>query len=212
MLFLETIHRDTFNLLQKISQIEAFDNFALAGGTALALQLGHRISIDLDFFTQEEFDSENLKLLIENHFEAINFATDKNSLSAYIKHESATVKVDFIRHNYPAFHKIINKDNIRMYALEEIVAMKLNAIKNRGAKKDFYDIYEILQHYSVATIIEWYLQKYQNLNLLMLLKSLTYFVDADNEPNPISLRNISWDVIKKQISIKTENYIDAQTK
>ncbi len=208
MLQLKTIHKNTLNLLKEISAIKDLDLFALAGGTSLSLQLGHRISIDLDFFTKEEFKPNDIITILKQHFELTDISTNINSLSLFINHNSQLVKIDFLRHNYPLLNRIITVNNIRLFSVEDIAAMKLNAIVNRGARKDFYDIYELLQHYSLLELINIYKQKYSEMNIFTLIKSLSYFDDANIEPEPISLRKITWENIKKFISLEEKKYIE----
>jgi predicted nucleotidyltransferase component of viral defense system len=144
MLQLKTIHEETFSLLNAISSHKEVQNFSLAGGTALALQLGHRISIDLDFFTQEPFDPNELFEFLRGAFTVSNCIQAKNSLSLFVKSQNKEVKVDLIRHNYPLLRPIQNLNHLQVFSLEDIAAMKLNAIANRGSKKDFYDIHALL--------------------------------------------------------------------
>ena len=208
MLQLKTIHADTFNLLKDISVLKGFDFFALAGGTSLSLQLGHRISIDLDFFTTKEFNVEYLITILKQDFEISDVSSNTNSLSLFIKYNSQLIKVDFLRHNYPLLDKIIIVDSIRLYSVNDIAAMKLNAITNRGAKKDFYDIHELLQHYSFSELINLYKRKYTERNVFTLIKSLSYFDDANIEPEPVSLRTNSWESIKEEILLEEKIYIN----
>lgn len=208
MLQFKTVNKDTLNLLKEISAIKALNLFALAGGTSLSLQLGHRISIDLDFFTREEFNVENLISILKQNFDLSDISENTNSLSLFIKTQSQPVKVDFLRHNYPILKELIIVNGIRLFSVADIAAMKLNAVTNRGAKKDFYDIYELLQHYSLYELINLYKQKYVDRNIFTLLKSLVYFEDANLEPHPVCLRHISWEVIKKQIALEEKKYIE----
>lgn len=209
MLHLKTINKDTLALLKEISAIKDFDIFALAGGTALSLQLGHRVSIDLDFFTTEEFNADELIPILKKNFVISDVSSNVNSLSLFIKYNSQLIKIDFLRHNYPILNKLRKHNDISLFSLEDIAAMKLNAITNRGAKKDFYDIYEILQHFSLSELIKLYKQKYSERNVFTLIKSLSYFDDANLEPKPISLSNISWQEIKEFILIEEKNYINS---
>lgn len=98
MLQLKTINKDTLGLLKEISAIKEFDFFALAGGTSLSLQLEHRISIDLDFFTTEEFKADELIPILKQNFIINDVSSGINSLSLFIKYNSQIVKVDFLRH------------------------------------------------------------------------------------------------------------------
>ena len=160
MLRLKTIHQDILELLKELSARNDPNSFALAGGTALALQLGHRISIDLDFLTGKEFDSFALFERLSESFDVENSSTARNSLSLFIKQQGSSVKTDFIRHNYPRLKSLLTTNGIRLFALEDIAAMKLNAVANRGAKKDFYDIHALLSRFSLPELLGFFEDKY----------------------------------------------------
>jgi predicted nucleotidyltransferase component of viral defense system len=200
MLQLETIEQNTFLLLKEMMQIPEINHFDLAGGTTLALYLGHRVSIDLDFFTTQEFDSTKLVNLLEDKYQLSSIIASKNALSLYILYNEKNIKIDFLRHNYKIIKPSVIEDGVRLHSIEDVAAMKLNAILNRGAKKDFYDIYELLKHYSLHELVSFFKIKYPNTNVLMLIKSLDYFLDADVEPDPIALNKVKWIDIKEEIS------------
>ena len=202
MLQLKTIHQDTYLLLQELSKLGYLNDFALAGGTSLALQLGHRISVDLDFFTLAAFDSIVLLDQLKTDYDISNVTTANNTLSLYIRYSSQNIKVEFLRHNYKRLNNYVKNDSILLYSKEDIAAMKLNAIANRGSKKDFYDIYELLKIFSITELLDFFKEKYHDMNAFTVIKSLHYFEDADLEPDPMSLRNESWDIIKKIIRNK----------
>ncbi len=202
MLQLKTIHKDTFELLKELSAQNDLNPFALAGGTALALQLGHRISIDLDFLTGKEFDSFGLLERLGEFFDIENSSTTINSLSLFIQWQGSSVKTDFIRHNYPRLKPLITADGIRLFSLEDIAAMKLNAVANRGAKKDFYDIHTLLSRFSLSELLGFFEGKYQKMNSFTVTKSLAYFDDADLEPDPMTLMDITWEEIKADLKLQ----------
>ena len=199
MLQLKTIDPDTYLLLQQLSESDYLKDFALAGGTSLALQLGHRISIDLDFFTREVFDSLELLEKLEADYELSNVTTAKNSLSLYIFFNKKNIKVEFLRHNYKQLNNFLINNDISLYSIEDIAAMKLNAIANRGAKKDFFDIYELLKTYPITDLLDLFKEKYVSQNAFTVIKSLNYFIDADKEPDPMNLKTVSWNQVKERI-------------
>lgn len=214
MLQLKSIEQDTYKLLQELSKLDYTNNFALAGGSSLALQLGHRISIDLDFFTLLAFDSTKLLDKLNSIYKISNVSVSDNSLSLYINMTSSSrdggnqnIKVEFIRHNYKLIKEYIKEESIRLYAMEDICAMKLNAIANRGSKKDFYDIYELFKIFPVSDMLEFYKEKYKSRNVFTVVKSLNYFDDADLEPSPMSLNSISWQEIKDKIVFELNKII-----
>ncbi len=199
MLQLKTIHTDTFELLQELSANKTFNIFSLAGGTSLALQLGHRISIDLDFLSVQEFDSNILIEALGTHFDIENGATGKNSAAMFINYKKTSIKTDFLRHNYPLLKPINSIEGVNMYSLEDVAAMKLNAVANRGAKKDFYDIYSLLDCFSMGMMLNFYREKYRQMNDLMVMKSLVYFDDAELEPDPVTLLDVTWEDVKNRL-------------
>ncbi len=199
MLQVNTINPNTLILLEELCGNIQLHHFALAGGTALTLQLGHRISIDLDFFTNEEFESNTLFEQLQEHYTITSCSQSTNSLNMFILTGGNNIKVDFIRHNYPLIKPIQHLNEIRSFSIEDIAAMKLNAIANRGAKKDFFDIHALLDHFSAHQLLQFFENKYSQLNSFTVLKSLVYFDDADPEPDPISLRNASWTDIKQDL-------------
>lgn len=199
MLHLKTIHKDTYDLLKCLSERSELRSFALAGGTALALLLGHRISVDLDFFTNGQFSGAELLENLGKDFDTENCSTSVNSLSLSINHQRSSVKVDFIRHNYRLLSPIIVAEGIRLFSPKDIAAMKLNAIANRGAKKDFYDVFALLAKFSLRELIAFFAEKYQRQNSFTVIKSLAYFEDADLDPTPISLMDFTWEEIKAAI-------------
>lgn len=170
-------------------------HFALAGGTSLALRLGHRLSVDLDFFTTEAFEPAALAERLGLGPDAIT-AQAKGTLQVRLQQ----IKVEFLKHAYPKLAEDQVLDGIRMWSLEDVIAMKLNAVSNRGSKKDFFDIATLLRECSLQEMLDLYQAKYQPASLLMVIRSLAWFDDADAEPDPISLRNDTWPVIKARIA------------
>ena len=161
----------TLNLLEELQQDEQLDAFTLVGGTALALQIGHRFSVDLDFFCFEAFDTQTLS----EHLSGYGFhisAIEKNTLLGVIR----GVKTDFIVHQYPMVKPLVREDGLRLASIVDISAMKLNAISHNGQRlKDFIDIYCLLETLPLQSMLDAYTQKYPNSNLMIPLKGVTYF-------------------------------------
>lgn len=201
MLSYRTIEPHTLELLKALCQESCLSECRLVGGTALALQYGHRVSVDLDFFGS--FDKEEnilyQKLLPYAKVEKIK---DKENIKIFFMDN---VKVDFVNYSiFPWLDEPIVEEGIRLASPKDIAAMKINAIEGRGAKKDFIDIYFLLQHYSLDDILKFYAQKYPNYSIYRALMSLTYFADADPKEMPILFADIEWEemksFIKKQVS------------
>jgi len=170
------------------------DDFVLVGGTSLALQIGHRASVDLDFFTLNEFETDDIIALLEEHYSAfhINYK-GKNTLIVEINN----IKVDFIRFRYQFQNPVIIIDNFRLLTIEDIALMKLDAINGRGRKKDFYDIFYLLEIFKLDDLLDKYKKMFLHDSVFQLIKSLTYFADAENDPDPKLIGgNVSWNEIK----------------
>ncbi|MCK5787279.1 MAG: nucleotidyl transferase AbiEii/AbiGii toxin family protein [Candidatus Sabulitectum sp.] len=210
MLQYRTVYPETLGLLKELMQLPCLQDFFLVGGTALALQIGHRISVDIDMFSLSEFDSEELLSQLVGQFIISNAVFSKNTLSfdaACHCGRNEIVKVDLIRHSYPLINAVRTIDDIRLLSTEDIVAMKLSAIAGRGFKKDFYDIAYLLDMYSLEEMLTFFKKKYPETNEFQILKSLTYFDDADSTPDPETADKIEWKEIKKKIAHETASYI-----
>jgi len=182
-------------LLREIQHLPILNDFYLVGGTALALHYGHRISVDLDFFTEKEFDTSILIDTFKEKYKLEILSQAKNPLTLNIRF----VKTDFIRHNYPLLNSVQKIEGVKLLSIEDIAAMKLNSTMNRGSKKDFYDIYELFNHFDLEELISFHASKYDFSSQFILLKSLIYFDDAEQEPDPVSVKDISWDAVKNKI-------------
>jgi Nucleotidyl transferase AbiEii toxin, Type IV TA system len=194
----------TVELLRRLIQVPELSAFALAGGTALALYKGHRISIDLDLFTQIPFDGENLleqvRASLAHHLAVQNIGIARNTLNLTI----GGIKTDFLRFDYPLLEPIRTIEEIRLFGLSDIAAMKLSAIAGRGAKKDFFDLDCLLRDYTLRELFTFFEAKFGG-DLFHLRKSIVYFDDADMEPDPISLVNVSWQSVKARIRTAAVN-------
>lgn len=187
----------TFKLIQQLQALPELNEFYLVGGTALALQLGHRNSIDIDLFTKNDFTPESLLKLLGQDFSIEPSFTANNTLLSIVNN----IKVDFIFHAYPLVLPPITEEGITFLSLQDIAAMKLNAISNSGKRlKDFIDVYFLLQHFSLHEMIEFYTIKYPRFNPLIPLKAINYFDDIDPAIDPPKLRaKLPLSEIKKRI-------------
>lgn len=170
------------------------NEFALGGGTSLALRMGHRISVDLDFFTEAVFSPEEL-------FEEIALADAtiiKNARNTLALNANG-VKVEFLRHAYPVLAPVENMDGIRMLSLPDVAAMKLKAIANRGSKKDFYDVVELLEHHTLPQLLDFFASKYRASDPFTVIRSLVWFEDAEQEPDPVSMAGKTWEDVKARV-------------
>ena len=195
MLYLETISPDTLILLKKIQSLDEFKNTRLVGGTALALQLGHRKSIDLDFFGQFETSLEELTAIL-SEFSTVTPISSSRMMRFLVVNG---IKVDIVSYPYDWIDNPVYSDDIVLAGVKDIAAMKLSAITNRGTKKDFIDYYFLLKRFSLAELIELYRQKYSDAQLFTSIKSLSYFEDAESDPMPDMIFPVDWDVVKSTI-------------
>ena len=200
MLHYKSVSAELLELLEFIMNQREFNEFNLVGGTSLALQMGHRISIDIDLFGASEID-EDLFLEVLKKFGTVQvIKKSKNILICSVN----GIKVDFVNYQYRLLESPRLEENIRLVKKKDIAAMKVNAVAGRGSIKDFIDIYFLLNEFSINEMIGFYLQKYPDGSEFMVRKSLTYFDDADNEEAPILFHDISWSEIKKTILLSID--------
>jgi len=195
MLYYETIDSPTLELLRKLLAIPSFANLRLVGGTSLALQYGHRKSIDIDLFGTIDLDGDTLSSILSATGE-IKRLNNQANIHFYTING---IKVDIVNYPYSWIDELYIQDHIRLASDKDIGAMKLAAITSRGTKKDFIDLYELLQRYSLSDLMHFYEQKYHDGSVFLVLKSLVYFEDADNEISPVLLRDYSWEEVKEHI-------------
>ncbi len=203
MLHYETISPDTLELLRKIQSLESFKEIRLVGGTALALQIGHRKSIDLDLFGDIYAPLDELT----NELSAISKVVPLSSSKMMRFFLVNGVKVDVVNYPYKWIDRPIVEDGIVLAGIKDIAAMKLSAVANRGTKKDFIDVYFLLKTYSLELLFKWYLEKYENAELFTVVKSLTYFDDAEMDPMPSMKEPADWVEVKSTINRIVTNFI-----
>jgi len=212
MLQKKAIRPDTLKLIGSIQEDKNFQEFFLAGGTALAFHLGHRESIDIDLFTSEDFDLQiNLEYLEKKYGFSLQFS-EKNTLKGIID----GIFVDFISHKYPVIDKPIEEEGIRLFSQADIAAMKVNAIAMDGTRiKDFIDIYFLLNHHEFSDIIEYYRRKYHQRNDLHAIKSICYFDDIEREqdwPKMLKEKELTLEKIKQRIINSRDHYLSERIK
>ena len=207
MLQIKTVEPNTLSVLKQLMLLPELQHFALVGGTALSLRYGHRISIDLDLFTEQLFDFPVVLRTLEQSFGS-DFVLDTAKVNFGIFCFIKDVKVDFIKHPFKLLEPIEIEENVRLYSSEDIAAMKINAILGRGKKKDFWDLTELLQHFTLKEIISFYSEKFPEQRLAIgIHKAVTYFTDAEESEEPISLKNQTWQQVKKDIQKKVSDYL-----
>ncbi|MCR5560516.1 MAG: nucleotidyl transferase AbiEii/AbiGii toxin family protein [Bacteroidales bacterium] len=195
MLQYKTILPDTLNLLKDLQSLDLFKECRLVGDTALALQFGHRRSVDLDFFGTIRESGEQIKdALKENH----NVKLVQESKNIHI-FEIDGVKVDVVNYTYEWIDSLVQEDGVRLAGEKDIAAMKISAIIGRGTKKDFIDLYFLLQKYSLKEILDLFAAKYPDGSWFLALKSLSYFEDAEQDPMPMMFEPCKWQDVKRTV-------------
>ena len=194
-------------LFCQLKQLPLMKNWYLAGGTALALQYGHRRSVDFDWFSPRSFSINKLELSLRQLGRLKVLATDIGTWHGALN----GVKISFLYYPYPLLYPCLNYGWVRLANDKDIACMKLQAISSRGSRKDFFDFYTILKRYSLAEILHWVDRKFQGVKYshLHLLKSLVYFNDAESEPNPVLLDRLNWTRVKTELRKQVKLYLSS---
>ena len=197
MLHLETIEPATLELIRRLQALPMFAETRLVGGTALALQFGHRVSVDLDIFGKwnyaEDMQAELSKV---GHVEKESGTPSGRMAFFYVD----GIKVDCVAYDmYRWLEPPVEEEGVRLAGVKDIAAMKINAITNRGTRKDFVDMARLLDDYSIEDMFAWYRGKYPAANPALAMRSMSYFVDAETMPMPRMLISFDWEDAKDRI-------------
>lgn len=191
----EALPQETGRLLPSLVALPPLGQFYLAGGTGLALQLGHRISGDLDFFSEAAFDEAKLITLLSRLPE---FRLEKRAEQTVLAN-AQSVKLSFLGYPYPLLFPATETLGLRVADLRDIACMKIDAVASRGSKRDFVDLYFIIKTpFPLTELLHLFDEKYAalNYNMMHVKKSLLYFDDAESEPMPRMLAPIDWQEVK----------------
>ncbi|MDQ3109768.1 MAG: nucleotidyl transferase AbiEii/AbiGii toxin family protein [Bacteroidota bacterium] len=178
-----------------------FDSFRLVGGTALSLNRGHRISVDIDLFTDAEYGSVNFKSIdafLRNTFniETSDFKVIGHGKSYYVTDGDASVKLD-IYYTEKFIRKAELVEGIRLATVEEIIAMKLEVVSNGARKKDLWDLHELLDDFSLNEMIALHSERYEySHDPDLIRRNFLSFDNADDDLDPECLRGKYWELIK----------------
>ena len=195
MLQTQTLKPATFALVKSIQGISELKGLRLIGGTALALQLGHRKSVDLDFFGEWDLKLDLPKLL--STCGKVNIV-DKGTRMQFYKVNG--VKCDFVTFEYPWLFPEVETDGVRLADIRDIAAMKMHTLASRGMQRDFFDVAELLHHFTLHEMVEFYVKKYSDSSPLVVFRSLAYFEDAEKDKDPpVMLNHTTWEDAKKRI-------------
>ncbi len=202
MLYKETVASQTLDLIERLFKDAKLNDFVLVGGTSLSLQVGHRISIDIDLFSNKPFDAVSIASHLQKNYSAESVKTLKNGVFCFIE----DIKVDVMSHQYPWVKDLIVSEGIRMVSLEDIGAMKLHAIVQSGSRlKDFIDIYFLLEQLSFQRLFDSYEKKYPDTNKAIVQKALLYHKDI--KPSSIDMmgKSIDFESIASRIEASILN-------
>ncbi len=204
MLHKETVTAGTLDLIRRLMDDAHLQQFYLVGGTALALMLGHRISIDIDLFTDKEFDTAQMMKYLSANYETELKSTGKNSITGFLE----GIKFDLIAHQYPNVKPVINLEGIRMLSLHDIAAMKVNAIVGNGTRvKDFLDVHFLLKNITYKEMTNAYLKKYPDVSANMSRSSLLYHKDIDfTVPVTMIKDGLKWKEVDRSIRTAIADY------
>ncbi len=196
------ISPQTFQLIQQLQSLPELNHFYLVGGTSLALQLGHRNSIDIDLFTQNDFNDDDIFTLLNQKYEVKEVFRRKNTIISLVNN----IKTDFIKHDYPFILPPITEEGIAFLSKQDIAAMKFHTIIQSGKRlKDFIDIYYLLQHFSMQQMVEFFSTKYTYSNPMIAMKAINYFDEIDENIDPPKLiKSITLKQIKQRIQEATQ--------
>lgn len=206
---LSNLHYETItpllkNILNDIMENPVFDPFYLVGGTSLSLRLGHRKSVDIDLFTNAPYDSLDFSVF-EKFFQdnyQYYYCSDRTGIvgfgrSYYVgESEDENIKVDLFYHD-EIVDPCDRMDNIRIASLEDVIAMKVDVVSRSGRKKDFWDLHELLNTYSVSEMIEFHKYRYEYTHdRNQIVANFTNFSCADEDLDPVCLKGKEWELIK----------------
>lgn len=192
------LDKKRIKLLKDLEFLNKYE-FYLAGGTALAIQIGHRTSLDMDFYTKKEFDTRKLIEDFNKRFEKVQeIYIAENTLSLEVN----DIEISFFKYQYSLVKPLKKEENIFIASLEDIAAMKIIAISQRGIKRDFIDIYFLMRFLGLNNILELTKKKYPSFNIYVGLQGIVYFKDADNDikENRFQLlKRVNWQEVKDYI-------------
>jgi predicted nucleotidyltransferase component of viral defense system len=205
MLYWNTVDSLLKEILLKLMQQTELEDFRLVGGTAMSLYLGHRMSVDIDLFTDADYGSVNfdkIEEMLVREFDYIrgDFGGNAGLGKSYLIGNSDTevIKVDIYYSTDPFFQNANENDGIRMASLEDIIAMKVDIIQRGGRKKDFWDLHEVLSSYSINKMIDLHQQRFEwTHDKELIRKNFINFEEAENDLVPICLKNKEWIFIKE---------------
>jgi len=186
MLQTNSVSESLLDTLLELNKSVLFKNYFLVGGTALSLQIGHRISEDIDLFTKQDINKDEiLAFMNKKYAKKFQIINVQNSILQIMTND---IKIDFVKYDFPLIEDVKNDGGINYLGKKDIAAMKLLATANRGNQaKDFVDVFFLLKEMSLAEMFDFYKQKYNQTDISAIKKSLIYFDDVPKS---------SWNAVK----------------
>lgn len=203
MLYKNAVEPFTLELLRKLCKHPAFTAFALGGGTSIALRNGHRVSIDLDFFTKLPYNTDDIYKIIITEFPGAELLFEQNQTMMFFING---VKVDFVMYPFDWLKPFDNIEEIRLIHTEDIIPMKLQAISNRFSKKDFWDIELLLVEFPLGQMLKFFKTKFPPVDIGYIIHSITNFENAEREEDPVCLIAKSWIEVKNNLQQAVRDY------
>jgi len=205
MIFDNILSEKQKEVLDKIKNLP--EGSYMAGGTALALQLGHRTSLDFDFYVKTDFNSEILFAEMRSIFS--NLKLERTAKGTLIL-DADDVSFSIFRYPYDLIDSLVEFKNIKLASIKDVAAMKMIAISTRGTRRDFIDVYFLLQKFNLGEVLKFTLEKYPGYQQMVILKGLIYFKDAEDEDLSRGItvldKNYSWEKTKDFIKKEAEKY------
>ncbi len=185
------------------------NDFYLAGGTALALQLGHRDSVDFDFFCQNSFSTNELYKKIEKTFSSCQLIKVQEAKDTLTLMVDTNIKLSFLGYRYKLIRPLKEEKYLKIASIEDIGCMKMSAIISRSVFKDYVDLYFILHHFNLATLLNLAKKKFPTIDSNLVLKSLVYFDDIEIESIIFKHdQEISFEIVKTYLLKTVKKYLD----
>ena len=205
MLYWDTVEKLLKEILLTLIQAQELKDFRLVGGTAMSLHLGHRMSVDIDLFTDAPYGLikfEEIDKFIKENFAYVSgdFGGNPGMGKSYLVGNSPeeVVKLDLYYSMDPFFQNIVEEDGVRMASLEEIIAMKVDIIQRGGRKKDFWDLHEVLNRYDINKMIDLHRQRFEwTHDEKIIRENFLNFTEAVDDLTPICLRGKEWVFVKE---------------
>jgi hypothetical protein len=210
MLQMQSVGKPLWDILKNLQQKELFKSYFLVGGTALSLQLGHRISNDIDLFTRDDLNKDEILDFLNRDYNGIYQI--HNIQNTILQISITSVKIDFVKYDYDLIEDVNSEEGIRYLGKKDISAMKLMAIANRGDQaKDFIDIYYLLKEIKLIDMFEYYKLKYKQHDINQIKRSLVYFDDV-TESNWASVTLLKDTLSTKEIKRVIVNEVNEYNK